>query len=53
MPNKMKIWTNEMSKIIFVSLTLLLFSCRETPDKAKESTIKDKEGNSADFCTFK
>jgi CubicO group peptidase (beta-lactamase class C family) len=39
-----------LNKIIFVSLTLLLFSCRETPDKAKESTIKDKEGNVSEFA---
>jgi CubicO group peptidase (beta-lactamase class C family) len=37
-------------KIITLSILLLSISCQNKPDKKKESTIKDKDGNVSEFA---
>ena len=37
-------------KLLTISLLFLVTSCQDKPDKAKESTIKDKEGNVYEFA---
>ena len=37
-------------KLLTISLLFLVTSCQDKPDKAKESTIKDKEGNVSEFA---
>ena len=37
-------------KLLTISLLFLITSCQDKPDKAKESTIKDKEGNVSEFA---
>ena len=37
-------------KFLTISLLLLTTSCQEKPDKAKESTVKDIDGNVSEFA---
>lgn len=39
-----------LNKIVFVSLSLLLFNCKNKPDENKESTVKDVDGNVSEYA---
>ena len=39
-----------LNKMLFISLSLLLFNCQKKPDVAKESTIKDVNGDVSEYA---